>query len=109
MNLEGVDAKALEVFISEREYAEYGDKEYRPNFSQFGAHDTAKFTNVDHGKPHEVDAEQVCARRAGKAPVVDDQVEESSEGSEDERSDLEEELEMQTMNIGDDNTDSWDN
>ena len=94
------------------EYAEYDDEEYIPDFSQFGGHDYVEFTNVDHGEPHEVDAEQVSARRAGKAPVVDDQVEESSEGcegSEDERSDLEEEPEMQTMNIGDDSTDSWDN
>ena len=80
--LEGVDAKALEVFVSDNElqsdhyyeYAEYGDEEYRPDFSQFGGYDNAEFTNVDHGKPHEVDAEQVCARRAGKTPVVDDQV-----------------------------------
>ena len=104
--LEGVDAKALEIFVSD---SEYGDEEYRPDFSQFGGHDNAEFTNVDHGEPHEVDVEQVCARRVGKALVVDDQVEESSEGSEDERSDLEEEPEMQTMNIGDDITDSWDN
>ena len=97
--LEGVDAKALEVFVSDSElqsdhyyeYAEYDDEEYRPDFSQFGGYDNAEFTNVDYGEPHEVDAEQVCARRAGKALVVDDQVEESSEGSEDERSDLEEE------------------
>ena len=59
-----------------------------------------------HGKPHEVDAEQVWARRAGKAPVVDDQVEESSEV---EGSDLEEEPQMQPMDIGEDNTNSWDN
>lgn len=74
---------------------------------------------IDHGEPHEVDDEEVCARRAGKAPVVDDQVEESSEGSEgsegseDERSDLEEEPEpepeVQPMNIGEDSPDSWDN
>nr|POF10456.1 hypothetical protein CFP56_04681 [Quercus suber] len=89
--------------------AEYGDEEYRPNFSQFGGHDNVEFTNVDHGESHEVDAEQVCARKAGKAPVIDDQVEESSEGSEDERSDLEEEPEIQPMNIGEDSTDSWDN
>nr|POF04630.1 hypothetical protein CFP56_39164 [Quercus suber] len=57
------------------------DEEYRPNFSQFGGHDNAKTTNVDHG-------EQVWARRAGKAPVVDYQVEERSEAEE---SDLEEE------------------
>ena len=76
------------------EYAEYDDEEYRPDFSQFGGHDNAEFTDVDYGEPHEVDAEQVCARRAGKAPVVDDQVEESSKGSEDERSDLEEKPEM---------------
>ena len=107
--VEGVDAKALDVFVSDREYAEYGDEEYKPDFSQFGGHDNAKFSNVDHGEPHEVSTEQVSARRASKAPVVDDQVEEGSEGSEDERSDLEEEPEMQTMNIGDDNTDSWDN
>nr|POF00757.1 hypothetical protein CFP56_64066 [Quercus suber] len=89
--------------------AKYGDEEYRPDFSQFGGHDNAEFTNVDHGEPHEVDAEQVCARRASKAPVVDDQVEESSEGSEDERSDLEEEPEIQPINIGEDSTDNWDN
>ena len=91
------------------EYAEYDDEEYRPDFSQFGGHDNAEFTDVDYGEPHEVDAEQVCARRAGKALVVDDQVEESSKGSEDERSDLEEKPEMQPMNIGEDSTDSWDN
>nr|POE69396.1 hypothetical protein CFP56_08649 [Quercus suber] len=110
----GVDAKALEVFVSDSvlqndHYYEYGDKEYRPDFSQFGGHDNAEFTNVDHGEPREVDAEQVCARKAGKALVVDDQVEESSEGSEDERSDLEEEPEIQPMNIAEDSTDSWDN
>nr|POF10002.1 hypothetical protein CFP56_39950 [Quercus suber] len=99
----------LEGVSVDAEYAEYGDEEYRPDFSQFGGHDNAEFTNVDHGEPHKVDAEQVCARRAGKAPVVDDQVEESSEGSEDERSDLEEEPEIQPMNIGEDSTDSWDN
>ena len=55
--VEGVDAKALEVFVSDSEYAEYGDEEYRPNFSQFGGHDNAEFTNVDHGEPHEVGAE----------------------------------------------------
>ena len=70
--VEGVDVKALEVFVSDSEYAEYGDEEYSPDFSQFGGHDNAEFTNVDHGKPYEVDAEQVCARRAGKAPIVDD-------------------------------------
>ena len=112
--LEGADAKALEVFVSDSElhyyeYAEYGDEEYRLDFSQFGGHNNAEFTNVDHGEPHKVDAEQVCARKAGKAPVVDNQVEKSSEGSEDERSDLEEELEMQPMNIGEDSTNSWDN
>ena len=115
--LEGVDAKALEVFVSDSvlqtdhyyEYAKYGDEEYRPDFSQFGDHDNAEFTNVDHGEPHEVDVEQVCARRAGKALVVDDQVEGSSKGSEYERSDLEEESEMQPMNIGEDSTNSWDN
>ena len=112
--LEGADAKALEVFVSDSElhyyeYAEYGDEEYRLDFSQFGGHNNAKFTNVDHGEPYKVDAEQVCARKAGKTPVVDNQVEKSSEGSEDERSDLEEELEMQPMNIGEDSTNSWDN
>nr|POE44704.1 hypothetical protein CFP56_77900 [Quercus suber] len=91
------------------EYAEYGDEEYRPDFSQFGGHDNAEFTNVDHGKPHEVDVEQVCARRAGKSLVVDDQVEESTEGSEDEMSDLEEKPKIQLINIGEDSTDSWDN
>ena len=62
------------------EYAEYeedndnenDDGEYRTNFSQFGGHDNAETTNVDHG-------EQVWARRAGKVPVVDDQVKERSE------------------------------
>lgn len=115
--LEGVNAKALEVFVSDSElqsdhyyeYAKYSDEEYRPDFSQFGRHDSAEFTNVDHGEPHKVDAEQVCAKRVGKALIVDDQVEESSEVSEDERGDLEEELEMQPMNIGKDSTDSWDN
>ena len=109
---EGVDAKALEVFVSDSElqsdqyyeYAQYGDEEYKLDFSQFGGHDNVEFTNVDHGEPHEVDAEKVCAKRAGKAPVVDDQVEESSE---DEESDLEEEPKMQPMNIGEDSTDSW--
>ncbi|KAK9993852.1 hypothetical protein SO802_023555 [Lithocarpus litseifolius] len=105
------DAKALEVFVSDSElqsdhYHKYGNEEYRPDFSQFGGHDNTEFTNVDHGEPHEVDAEQVCARRAGKAPIVDDQVEESSE---DEGSDLEEEPKMQPMNIGEDSTDSWEN
>ena len=57
--VEGVDAKTLGVFVSDREYAEYGDEEYRPNFSQFGGHDNAEFTNVDHGEPHEVGAEQI--------------------------------------------------
>nr|POE50033.1 hypothetical protein CFP56_38475 [Quercus suber] len=79
------------------------DEEYKPNFSQFGGHDNAETTNVDHGKPHEVDAQQVWARRAGKASVVDDQVEESSEA---EGSDLEEEPQMQPMDIGEDSTDS---
>ena len=63
--LEGVDAKALEVFVSDSvlqsdhyyEYAEYGDEKYRPDFSHFGGHDNVEFTNVDHGEPHEVDAE----------------------------------------------------
>ena len=63
--LEGVDAKALEVFVSDSElqsdhyykYAKYDDEEYRPDFSQFGGHDNAEFTNVDYGEPHEVDAE----------------------------------------------------
>ena len=64
---EGVDAKALEVFVSDSElqsdhyyeYAEYDNEEYKPDFSQFGGHghDNAEFTNVDHGEPHEVDAE----------------------------------------------------
>ena len=53
-----------------------------------------------------MDAEQVWARRAGKAPVVDDQVEEKSEAK---GSDLEEEPQMQPMDIGEDSTDSWDN
>nr|POE60375.1 hypothetical protein CFP56_33299 [Quercus suber] len=85
------------------------DAEYRPDFSQFGGYDNAEFVDDE---VEEVCAEQVCARRAGKAPVVDDQVEESSEGSEgseDERSDLEEEPEIQPVNIGEDSTDSWDN
>ena len=46
------------------EYAEYDDEEYRPDFSQFGGHNNAEITNVDHGEPHEVDVEQVYARRA---------------------------------------------
>ena len=62
---EGVDAKALEVFVSDSElqsdhyyeYAEYDNEEYKLDFSQFGGHDNAEFTNVDHGEPHEVDAE----------------------------------------------------
>nr|POF04687.1 hypothetical protein CFP56_38527 [Quercus suber] len=54
---------------------------------------------------HEVDAEQVGARRASKAPVVNDQVEESSEA---EGSDLKEEPQMQPMDIGKDSTESWD-
>ena len=61
---EGVDAKALEVFVSDNElqsdhyyeYAEYDNEEYRLDFSQFGGHNNAEFTNVDHGEPHEVDA-----------------------------------------------------
>nr|POE77299.1 hypothetical protein CFP56_45201 [Quercus suber] len=105
--LERVDAKALEVFVSDSElqsdhyyeYVGYHDEEYRPDFSQFGGHDNAEFTNVDYGEPHEVDVEKVCARRASKAPAVDDQVEESSK---DEGSDSEEEPEMQPMNIGED-------
>ncbi|KAK9988999.1 hypothetical protein SO802_029238 [Lithocarpus litseifolius] len=57
------DAKTLEVFVSDSElqsdhYYEYGDEEYRPNFSQFGRHDNAEFTNVDYGEQYEVDAEQ---------------------------------------------------
>ena len=121
--LEGVNA--LEVFVGDQqnedviycvssdcelqsdhfyEYAEYeednenenDDGEYRANFSQFGGHDNAKTTNVDHG-------EQVWARRAGKALVVDDQVEERSEG---EGSDLEEEPQMQPIDVGEDSTDS---
>nr|POF04355.1 hypothetical protein CFP56_38587 [Quercus suber] len=52
------------------------DEEYRPDFSQFGGHDNAETTNVDHEEPHKVDVEQVGA---AKTPVVDDQVEESSE------------------------------
>ena len=59
--------------------SEYDNEDYRPDFSQFGGHDNAEFVNVDHGEPHEVDDKQVCARRAGKVLVVDDQVEESSE------------------------------
>ena len=31
--VEVVDAKALEVFVSDKEYAEYGNEEYRPDFS----------------------------------------------------------------------------
>ena len=96
------------------EYAEYekdndnedDDGEYRLDFSQFGGHDNVETINVDHGEPHEVDAKQVWARRAGKALVVDDQVEESSET---EGRYLEEEPQMQPMDIGEDNTDSWDN
>ena len=111
---EGVDAKALEVFVSDNElqsdhyyeYDKYDDEEYIYDFSKFGGHDNVEFTNVDHGELHEVDAEQVCARRAGKAPVVDDQVKKSSE---DEGSDLEEEPKMQPKNIGEDSTNSWDN
>ena len=73
IELEGVDAKALEVFVSDSElqsdhyyeYVEYDnkndndndDEEYRPDFSQFGGHNNAETTNVDHGEPHEVDAE----------------------------------------------------
>ena len=75
------------------------DEEYRPDFSQFGGHDNAETTNEDHG-------EQVWARRAGKAPVVDDQPEERSEA---EGSDLEEEPQMQPVDIGEDSSDSWDN
>ena len=75
------------------------DEEYRLDFSKFGGHDNAETTNVDHG-------EQDCARRASKAPVVDDQVEERSEA---EGSDLEEEPQMQPIDIGEDSTDSWDN
>ena len=127
---EGVDAKALEVFVGDQqneevvycvssdselqndhyyEYAEYendndnDDDEYIPDFSQFEGHNNAEITNVDHGEPHEVDVEQVCARKAGKAPVVDEQVEENSEAK---GSDLEEEPEMQPMNIGEDSIDS---
>ena len=93
------------------EYAEYekdndnedDDREYRADFSQFGGHDNAETTNVDHGEPHEVDAEHVWARRASKAPVVDDQVEERSKAD---WSDLEEEPQMQPMDIGEDSTDS---
>ena len=75
------------------------DEEFKPNFSQFEGHDNAETTNVDHG-------EQVWARRAGKAPVVDDQVAERSEAR---GSDLEEESQMQPIDIGEDSTDSWDN
>ena len=82
------------------------DEEYRPDFSQFGGHDNVETTNVDHGEPHEVDAEQVWARRASKAPVVDDQVEESNEVK---GSDLEEEPQMQPMDIGEGSTNSWEN
>ncbi|XP_050260189.1 uncharacterized protein LOC126705325 isoform X1 [Quercus robur] len=111
-----VEGVGVEVFASDR-VLQNDNEEYRPDFSQFGGHDDAEFVN-----------EEVCARRAGKAPVVDDQVEESSEGSdgaylgsegsegsEDERSDLEEEAEaeaepeVQPMNIGEDSPDSWDN
>ena len=47
--VEGVDA--LDVFVSDREYAEYGVEEYRPVFSQFGGHDNANLvmlTMVSH-------------------------------------------------------------
>nr|POF18727.1 hypothetical protein CFP56_24955 [Quercus suber] len=77
----------------------YVDEEYILDFSQFGGHDNAETTNVDHG-------EQVWARRASKAPVVDDQHEERSEA---EGSDIEEEPHMQPIDIGEDSTDSWDN
>ena len=103
---EGVDAKALEVFVGDQQnedvvyrvssdnevqsdhyykYAEYendndnDDEKYRPDFSQFGGHDNTEITNVDHGEPHEIDVKQVYARRASKALVVDNQVEESCE------------------------------
>ena len=130
---QGVDVMVLEVFVGDQqieevvycvssdselqsdhyyEYAEHDnendkdDEDYKLDFSQFGGHNNAEITNVDHGEPHEVDVEQVCARKAGKAPVVDEQVEENSEAK---GSDLEEEPEMQPMNIGEDSTDSWDN
>ena len=60
--LESADAKALEAFVSDSElhyyeYAKYGDEEYKSDFSQFGGYDNVEFTNIDHGKPHKVDAE----------------------------------------------------
>ena len=96
------------------EYTEYeedndnedDDGEYRLDFSQFRGHDNAKTIEVDHGEPHQEDAEQVWDRKAGKALVVDDQVKESGEAK---GSDLKEEPQMQPMDIGEDNTNSWDN
>ena len=44
-----VEGVGVEVFASDR-VLQNDNEEYRPDFSQFGGHDNAETTNVDHGE-----------------------------------------------------------